>query len=200
MTTAVQPAPPVIPDSARLRYRLMSSADAQLWFELDQDAEVMRYLNDCKPSTWEEITRYFVPRVEAFTNVALGHGLWEVADKHSGEHLGWIMVREYGTDTTYHAPDNLELGWRLKRKVWGQGIATEAAFAIMQVLSARETVRVFSAIAAEANVGSTNVMKKLGMQFVDHRSHKTPLRDFEVVYYERVSPYNSPNDESHSYG
>jgi RimJ/RimL family protein N-acetyltransferase len=56
-----------IPPSPRLAYRLMDGNDAPLLFELDQDPEVMRYLNDGKPSTREEIDAYFVPRVTAFT-------------------------------------------------------------------------------------------------------------------------------------
>ena len=82
-----------VPDSARLRYRLMDSCDAPLWFELDQDPEVMRFLNDSKPTSWEEIERYFIPRIAAFTNAATGCGLWEVRLKQSDEYLGWILVR-----------------------------------------------------------------------------------------------------------
>lgn len=173
-----------IPTSSRLRYRLMDSNDASLLFELDQDPEVMEFLNDSKPSSWEEIVEYFVPRVEAFTDPVTGCGLWEVADKESGEYLGWILVRQYGFATPYHAVDNIELGWRLKRHCWGQGIATEAAQAILDVLQDDPSINTFSAIADEENLGSIGVMKKLGMQFVDNRFHLTPKDNFPVAYYE----------------
>lgn len=175
-----------IPDSARLRYRLMDSRDASLWYELDQDPEVMRFLNDGKPTSWDEIERYFVPRIAGFTNPATGCGLWEVRLKDSGEYLGWILVRQYGFGTPYHETDNIELGWRLKRHCWGKGIATEAAGAIMQVLRQAPGLRAFCAVADPANVASTRVMRKLGMEYVDLRIHHTPMRDFDVAYYELV--------------
>jgi len=178
-------APLQVPTSSRLRFRLMDRRDADLLFELDQDPEVMRFLNDGKPSTREEIEQYFVPRFTGFTDPAAGHGLWEVALRDSGTYLGWILVRQYGFGTHYHEIDNIELGWRLKRHCWGQGIATEAATAIVAVLQLNPAIRAFSALADPGNHGSIGVMKKLGMQYVDQRIHHTPLRDFSCVYYER---------------
>lgn len=177
-----------IPPSARLDFRLMDDGDAVLLFELDQDPEVMRYLNDGKPTPWEDIERVFVPRFMRFRNPATGCGLWEVRSRPQGEYLGWILVRPYGFDTDYHEPDNLELGWRLKRHCWGQGIATEAAAAIVAVLARPPDVRVFSSIADPANVASTAVMRKLGMRYIDDRVHSTPLRKFDVAYYEMPNP------------
>ena len=177
--------PPVkIPPTERLMFRLMSRDDADLLFELDQDPEVMRFLNDSKPTPREEIDRYFIPRMEKFTDPEAGCGLWAVLDRSNGEYLGWILVRIYGTGTTYKTPGNIELGWRLYRHCWGKGIATEAAAAIMEVLRHRDDVKVFSAIADVDNFGSIGVMKKLGMQFVDERTHVTPKGDLPVAYYE----------------
>lgn len=173
-----------IPPSTRLAFRLMDSTDAQLWYELDQDPEVMRYLNDSKPTTWEEIEQVVIPRVASFSNPDLGYGLWEVTSKDNGAYLGWILVREYGWDTPYHEPNNVELGWRLKRHCWGQGIATEAARAILTVLQQDPRIRVFSAIADPANLGSIGVMKNLGMHYIDERIHITPLRNYQCAYYE----------------
>jgi len=181
-----------VPDSARLRFRLMNGANArdkQLWWELDQDPEVMRFLNHCKPTPWEEIDSFFVPRVAEFTNPAAGHGLWEIADKTTGEYLGWILVRYYRFDRPDREPDNIEFGWRLKRAWWGQGITTEAARAIMQVLQRNPAIRVFSALAHPANHASIGVMKKLGMRFVDERFHIVPGRPpYPAAYYEMPSP------------
>lgn len=173
-----------IPPTPRLAFRLMGSDDAPLLFELDQDPEVMRFLNDGKPSTWKEIEQQFVPRMMKFTDPAAGFGLWEVRRRDDGEYLGWVLARQYGIGTAYHEPDNVELGWRLKRHCWRQGIATEAATAVIDVLRKRPGIRVFCAIADPANVASTAVMHKLGMRYVDDRVHHTPWRDFDVAYYE----------------
>ena len=107
-----------IPPTLRLQFRLMGSADARLLFELDQDPEVMRFLNDGKPSTWEDIEQKFVPRMMEFTDAATGCGLWEVRRREDGGYLGWILARQYGIGTAYHEADNIELCWRLKRYCW----------------------------------------------------------------------------------
>lgn len=173
-----------IPDSERLSYRLMSRENADQLFELDQDPEVMHFLNDGNPTPREEIDEYFVPRIEAFTDATTGCGLWAVDDRESGEYLGWILVRPYGFETSYHELDNIELGWRLKRQCWGQGIATEAAQAIIDVLRHQSDVLRFCAIADTENIASTRVMEKLGMVYIDKRVHHTPKRDLPVDYFE----------------
>lgn len=177
----------VIPDSHRFRYRLMSSLDAPLFFELDQDPEVMRYLNGGTPTPWKEIVDHFVPRIAKFTDPIKGTGLWEVVDKGNEDFLGWILVREYGFDTDYHETNNFELGWRFKRPCWGQGVASEAARAVMNVLQNNTTIARFSALADPDNLGSIAVMKKLGMRFVDTRIHRLPEEDVTVVYYSKAS-------------
>jgi RimJ/RimL family protein N-acetyltransferase len=179
---------PVIPDSTRLRYRLMDARDKQLWWEVDQDPEVMRFLNDGKPTTWDEIENFIVPRVASFSDAASGRGLWELADRHSGEHLGWILVRHYRFDRPDCERDNIELGWRLKRSHWRRGLTTEGARAIVDVLQQDPAIRVFSAMAHPDNVASTGVMTKLGMRYVDERVHHVADRQYPAAYYEMPSP------------
>ena len=177
-----------ISSSPRLRYRLMDSTDAPLWHELDQDPEVMHFLNEGRPTSWEEIKQFMVPRVADFTDLATGCGLWEVVDKASGEYLGWILARHYRHGFPEAEKDNIELGWRLKRQYWGQGLATEAAKAVMQGLNDKRDIRVFSAIADAGNLASIGVMKKLGMTYIDSRMHVVPDRpDHPVVYYEMAA-------------
>lgn len=178
----------VIPPTSRLRFRLMdpgNAHDRELWFELDQDPEVMRYLNDGKPTTRDENDNFVAPRVASFTDAARGHGLWEIADKDSGEHLGWILVRCYRFDKPEREEDNIELGWRLKRAHWNRGITSEAARAIIEVLKPDPAIRAFSALASPENLASIGVMKKLGMRYVDERFHLIEGRPpYRSVYYE----------------
>ena len=177
-----------IASSERLRYRLMDSTDAPLWHELDQDPEVMRFLNEGKPTAWEDIKQFMVPRVADFTDPITGCGLWEVTEKSQGAYLGWILARHYRHGFAEVEKDNIELGWRMKRHCWGQGVATEAAKAVMQGLYEKNEIRVFSAIADSGNLASIGVMKNLGMTFVDSRMHVVPDRsDHPVVYYEMTA-------------
>ena len=178
-----------INNSARLSFQLMTEQDAQLWFELDQDVEVMRYINGGKKTSMDTIVNTFVPRVNKFTNKQKGWGLWQVNVLQTNQYIGWILVRPMGFFSDAlgsKSPefDNLELGWRFKQDSWGKGYATEAALAVKQGLVDNGYSGKFSAIADPENAGSINIMKKIGMQFIGKTLHKDPLGDSEVVYYQ----------------
>jgi RimJ/RimL family protein N-acetyltransferase len=175
-----------IPVTPRLYFRPLEPDDAQLLFDLDQDPEVMRFLTGGIHTTWEEITELFIPRFMDFTDPARGCGIWMVFEKDSQEFMGWILARPYRFGYELCEADNIELGWRFKRKYWGKGIATEAATSVKKVIEVIPGVNKFSAIADPLNEASRAVMKKLGMHFVDYRIHHNPVDTFEVVYYEMV--------------
>ncbi len=174
----------IINDSSRLSYAVMTADDAELLFQLDQDPEVMHYINGGKATSRKDIEEIFLPRLQAYTKLSRGWGLWKTLRKQEQSFIGWILVRpvDYFSDKPDY--DNLELGWRFCRESWGKGYATEAALHIMQALSAAGNGRRFSAIAVEGNLASIKIMHKLGMKYVKTYTHKDPLGDEEVVYYQ----------------
>lgn len=174
-----------IPDSDRLAYSLMNANDAELLFELDQDSEVMRFINGGKPTTRAEIDTVWIPRMKSYADPQKGWGLWKVLIQETDEFIGWILVRPMYFFTKQRNDDNLELGWRLKQKAWGKGYATEAATAVMNELAAQKVASIFSAIADEENLASIGIMKKLGMEFVKTYLHEDATYTGDVVLYER---------------
>ncbi|MEC4724045.1 GNAT family N-acetyltransferase [Shewanella sp. D64] len=179
-----------IQNSARLSYEFMSSKDAELFYELDQDTEVMRYINGGRMTPFESIHSTFIPRLEKYSNQAKGWGLWKVSltmlDKAvQVPFLGWILVRpmDFFTDTPQW--DNLEIGWRFKQIAWGKGYATEAAQAVIAVVTQEPHLNVISAIALEENLGSINIMKKLGMTFLKTECVDDSFVEGRVVYYQK---------------
>lgn len=65
----------------------------------------------------------------------------------------------------YDAPwvPAVEIGWRLPRAAWGQGLATEAAQAALDFAFARLGLGEVVAITTPANTPSRRVMERLGM-------------------------------------
>src|ERR1700682_5784133 len=55
-----------------------------------------------------------------------GHGLWAMVLKASGEVIGDCGL----TRQTVDAVDEIEIGYHLRRDLWGQGLASEAAGAL----------------------------------------------------------------------
>ncbi len=173
-----------IPNSLRLSYSLMTRDDADVMFQIDQDPEVMRYINGGKMTTREEVQRIYIPRMESYTNAEKGWGLWKILKLETSEVIGFVLVRPMAFFTKSPDYNNIELGWRFIQNSWGKGYATEAAESIKNAISESGTIELFTAFAVEANLGSINIMKKLGMSYVKTDIHKDPLGDAEVVYYQ----------------
>ena len=110
-------------ETDRLILRMFRESDLDSYAEMCGDAEVMKYLGGV-PMT----------RSEAWRNMAmvLGHwqlrgfGLWAVEDRHG------VLVGRVGCWRPEGWP-GLELAWSLRRAFWGQGYATEAARAALDV-------------------------------------------------------------------
>ena len=173
----------LIPNSERLCYALMGPADAEDLYDLDQDPDVMKYINGGKTTSREDLDAVFLPRLAAYTNPEKGWGLWKVSLLESNEFIGWVLVRPMHFFSQQTDWDDWELGWRFKQKHWGLGYATEAASQVMQSLQASQKLKRFSAIAMPENTASIAIMKKLGMRYLKTDLHKDPLGDEQVVYY-----------------
>jgi RimJ/RimL family protein N-acetyltransferase len=161
--------------------------DQELLFSLDQDPEVMRFINGGQPTTREALQDVMMPRLAAYTRPDKGWGMWGVFDRAGGRFYGWVLVRPMHFFTPdAHKPDlnlDLELGWRFFKAVWGKGIATEAASHVMNSLHELTGVNRFSAIAVKENAASIRIMQKLGMRFIESGLHKDPLGDMVVDTY-----------------
>jgi RimJ/RimL family protein N-acetyltransferase len=149
----------VILETARLRLRPVSGSDVDALVRLDGDPEVMRYVSGGAPTPQEVIEGWVLPRAEAERR-AHRTGMWTALDRDAGHFRGWFALR---TPRHSHHPE-VELSYRLAREVWGRGLATEAAHALLD-MAFRElgTERVFASTMA-ANIASRRVMEKIGMR------------------------------------
>ena len=67
-----------ITSSNRLSYKLIDESDSEFLYQLDQNPEVMRYINGGVKTTREDIVNKFIPRHNAYKNPDKGLGLWKV--------------------------------------------------------------------------------------------------------------------------
>ena len=88
-----------------------------------------------------------------------GYGLWAMILKSTGDLIGDCgLVRQ-----TVDGVDELEIGYHVRRDLWGQGYASEAAQACRDYAFARFSVdRLISLIRPE-NLASRRVAEKNGM-------------------------------------
>ncbi len=171
-------------DSARLSYQLIDENDSEFLFQLDQNPDVMRYINGGTMTTREDISDKFVPRHNAYKNPDKGWGLWKVSLLDTRQAIGWILVRPMDFFSDKPIWHDIELGWRFFQSTWGKGYASEAAIQIHRALAKQPENEIFSAIAMHDNAGSIAVMKKMGMRYVKSYTHSdSQLGDLDVVLY-----------------
>lgn len=157
-------------ETTRLRLRDITESDAQLMFELDADPEVMRHIGVAAPpdlqSHRERIRSVYVP-----AQSHPWHGIWMVEDLSSSEFLGWVFARPadqamFAKELGWTRSDEVEVGFRLHRAAWGQGIATEAAAVLLDLAMADETTSAVVGCASAENLASIRVLEKLGLKQV----------------------------------
>ncbi|MFE9743445.1 GNAT family N-acetyltransferase [Saccharothrix saharensis] len=132
-----------------LRGIVPSDVDDVAW--LLGEPRVMRYIEDGKPVSRDDVERVVLPKVT-------GGGWWAARLKDSGAFIGWFELSPVGGGVA-------ELGYRLHPDHWGRGYATEGASALVEHARAVGLTRVV-AYAMTVNAGSRRVLEKVGLRHV----------------------------------
>lgn len=143
-------------ETPRLKLREITVGDAPELYALNLDPEVIQYTGDAAFESLEATQTFFRNYPDYRQN---GYGRWLMIRKEDGAVLGWCGLK-YLVET-----GETDIGYRLFKKYWGHGYATEAAQACLQYgfeILKKETI---IAHAMKENVASINIMKKLGMHF-----------------------------------
>lgn len=172
----------------RLTLRPWTRDDSTVFAELNADPEVMSDLGG--PLTRAESDRKLDRYIEAFeTN---GYGRWAI--EHSGGNapsafLGYAGVMPVGED--HPLGQHHEIGWRLRRDAWGQGLATEAAEAALRDAFARAGLAEILSYTSPDNVRSRAVMRRLGLrrhQSLDFVAHYEGLGEWRGLVWIAIRP------------
>jgi RimJ/RimL family protein N-acetyltransferase len=175
-------------ETERLLLRRFTAADVDNLWELDSDPAVMRYLTGGTPTPRDVITQEILPRFLRSYERRDGCGVWAAIEKSSGAFLGWFSFRSReGT-----SPDEVELGYRLRRAAWGKGHATEGARALIRTGFKELGVRRVVAATYEDNIASRRVMEKAGLRLV--RAFRMTPEELAAVGTIQVSPQTTSAD------
>ncbi|WP_306210253.1 GNAT family N-acetyltransferase [Actinoplanes sp. RD1] len=138
--------------------------------ELDSDREVLRYLY-ARARTRDEVKAAHERRLAAADDAGLGY--WAAfLTAAPGDFVGLMMLPAWHEQTAGAGEARrivsreAELGYRLVRRHWRRGLATEAGRALLeQAFGAAGVSRVVAQTMA-VNSGSRGVMEALGMRHV----------------------------------
>jgi RimJ/RimL family protein N-acetyltransferase len=159
----------------RLRFREMTPEDIDDMAALLGDPEVMRYYP--RPKTREEARGWIEWNRGLYSTI--GHGLWIVELRETGEFVGDVGLTPQEVDGTVH----LEVGYRIRAAMHRKGFASEAAAACRD--HARDALRAAELVAIinPDNVPSQRVAERIGLTYQrDGRYLNAPARIYAMTF------------------
>jgi len=149
----------------RLGLRQWEDLDFEPFAELNADEEVRKYF----PGLLSRVESDKVIQSMRKKINLNGFGFWALDVLKTGKFIGMVGITL--TDLNLNFTPCIEIGWHLKKSAWGNGYATEAAFASLDFAINECGFGEIYSWTAKQNVPSENVMKKIGMEKVAEFNH-----------------------------
>lgn len=167
----------------RTLLRRWQETDLDAFAEVNAQPEVMRWIRDGRvldrAGTAERLAAFQRHWDEH------GFGLYALILRQTGELAGFT-----GLAVPTFLPEILpavEIGWRLGRRHWGQGLATEAARAVVQHARDNLGLERLVSIHQVGNDASARVMTKIGMHLDRETIEPSTLRPVRVYAMDLIS-------------
>jgi len=142
-------------ETTRVILREFRRDDADALARVISDPETMRFY----PAPYDRagVEEWIARNLQRYTKD--GHGLWAMILKASGDLIGDCGLTVQNVD----GADEVEIGYHVRRDLWGEGFATEAARACRDFGFARLPVERLISLIHPENLPSRRVAEKNGM-------------------------------------
>jgi RimJ/RimL family protein N-acetyltransferase len=160
-------------ETARLLLRPWRQEDLDPYARICADPEVTRYVTGplSRQESEEQVSRFVRHWEER------GFGLWAVEYRASGAFIGFIgLLHQHDWPI---GEDKTEVGWRLDRAFWGQGLATEGAQTSVRYGFEQLGLERIISIINPKNLASRRVAEKAGLTL----RGELCFRGYDVVWY-----------------
>jgi RimJ/RimL family protein N-acetyltransferase len=146
----------------RIRLVPLGDEHLELEVELDSDPEVMRYLTGAGRTREQVITAH---KMRLATAAAVsGMGFW--VGYVDGRFVGWWLLEAPGWFDQTPLDGEAELGYRLLRRHWRQGLASEGSRALLRHAFEDLGLNRVSALTMTINAASRATMASVGLQYI----------------------------------
>ena len=144
-------------ETERLLLREYVEEDAEAFFKLNSDPEVLRFVPDQALLNLEQARQILRDHpIADYRKHGFGRGACIL--KSTGEQIGFAGLKyleEVG---------EVDVAYRLQRAYWGQGLATEAALASVRYGFADLGLKRIIGLAMPENIASVRVLEKTGLR------------------------------------
>ena len=150
----------VILETDRLLLREYVEEDAEAFFKLNSDPEVLRFVPDKRLLDVEQARQTLIDHpIADYRKYGFGRGACIL--KSTGEQIGFAGLKyleELG---------EVDVAYRLLPKYWGLGLATEAALASVRYGFADLDLKRIIGLVMPENIASVRVLEKTGLRYVE---------------------------------
>ena len=144
----------IVAETERLELCEFSQNDTDGFFNLNKDAEVIKYTGDSAFKNRKEVTS-FITNYDHYEKY--GYGRWSVYLKSTKEYIGFCGLK-YNSEK-----GEIDIGFRFLKKFWNKGYATESSIAALAIGFDKYHAQRIVGRAMKNNSASHSVLKKLGM-------------------------------------
>ena len=150
-------------ETERLILRDLELIDAEGMFKLDSDPDVHEFLGNKPIKTIDEAIQVIeLVRKQYDRN---GIGRWAIVDKKTGDFIGWAGLKyeeKLRKEFNYY-----DIGYRLRKEYWGNGIATETALESLKYGFEKLGLKEIGAAANINHLVSNKILKKIGLKLIE---------------------------------
>jgi RimJ/RimL family protein N-acetyltransferase len=144
-------------ETLRLEMRAFVPEDFDEMLRLDSDPRVMKYIADGKPAGRDAVAMR-LKRFIRYPSLYPDLGVWRAARRDTGAYIGWFCFNYAGKSA------DIEVGYRLLPKAWGQGFATEGATALVDYGFDDLDLDRIIGVTHPGNKASQRVLMKAGLE------------------------------------
>lgn len=164
----------LVAETPRLLLREFTSGDVGELAEILKDPEVMEFSTN-GPCAEDDTRRFVDGCLDSYREH--GFGQWAIIDRSSGSIIGFCGL----SHVDLNGVQEVEIGYRLARATWGQGLASEAAGAALSYGFLKCEVTSVVAIIANRHLASVRVAEKAGLKI----DFSTTYRGWKVGIYRK---------------
>ena len=171
--------------------RNFEDSDVEGIFQLDSDPEVHIYLGKNPIKTIDQAKKI----IDGIKNHYEKNGIGRLAilDKETNDFIGWSGLKyeqEVREDFDYY-----DLGYRLRKKYWGKGIATEASIESLKYGFDELNLQKIGAGADINNLASNRILQKVGFKLIDKFDFEDdPHNFYEITKSEWIEKKRTANN------
>ncbi len=146
-------------ETPRLLLRRWRAEDRAPFAAINAEPAVGRYLMPLQPGGSDRLIANIEENFDEY-----GFGYWALEDRETGVLIGACGLSEVEFDVPFKG--EIEIGWRLSARWQGEGLAREAAQAVLDAAFNRFGIKRVVSFTVPANTASWGLMERLGMKRV----------------------------------